>query len=504
MKPVILLALICCFEPFASSQAPPLAKQDPLGRDNPRSAVTGFLESAHDRDYGRASQYMDLRQIPEQSRAQRGPELARELEAILNSDARFNVSQLSRDPQGNSNSDRDSITSVSRDGQMFPIDLERVSLQHGTTQVWLFASDTVALIPKLAPSSTPPWILHYLPTLLVQAELLETPLWKWAAFILVVLLLLSLSRQLDRVLSAIVRIAGGRFGQSERFQWLGIIVQPLRVVFCLAVFRVAVEFIGPSAIARLYIGRATELVLVWSIAWCLIRLAKLFFNRLETILDARQRFASRSMLHLGRRTANVTIGIFGILIVLSNWGYNTSTLIAGLGVGGIAVALAAQQTIANVFGGVSIIGDHPVGIGQSGKFGDVIGTVDDIGMRSTRIRTLNRTIVSVPNSTFAAMNLENYSQRDKMLFNPVLDIKRSATDSEIRNLMESIQQALAKNGSVEIGTRPARLIALTASAFRIEIFCYVRTTDTDEFYKVQGELFLAIDTVLKSSNIELV
>lgn len=504
MKLVTVLAFICCFEPFASSQAPSPAKQDPLGRDNPRSAVTGFLESARDRDYGRASEYMDLRQIPEQSRAQRGPELARELEAILNSDARFNVSQLTRDPQGSNNSDRDSITTVSREGQLFPIELERISLQPGVSPVWLFASDNVALIPKLAPSSTPPWIVHYLPTFLVQAQVLETPLWKWAVFILVVLLLLSLSRQLDRFFSAVLRVAGGRFGRSEQFEWLGIIVQPLRVVFCLAVFRLAVEFIGPSAIARLYTGRGTELVLVWSIAWCLIRLVKLFFTRLETILDTRQHFASRSMLHLGRRTANVTIGIFAILIVLSNWGYNTNTLIAGLGVGGIAVALAAQQTIANVFGGVSIIGDHPVSIGESGKFGDLIGTVDDIGMRSTRIRTLNRTIVSVPNSTFAAMNLENYSQRDKMLFNPVLDIKRSDADDEVRGLMESIQQALAKHELVDLSTRPARLIGLTAASFRIEIFCYVRTTDTDVFYKAQGELFLAINMVLKSSNIELV
>ena len=95
--------------------------------------------------------------------------------------------------------------------------------------------------------------------------------------------------------------------------------------------------------------------------------------------------------------------------MLSNWGYNTATLVAGLGVGGIAVALAArEQTIANVFGGVSIIGDRPVGIGEFGKFGDFVGrTVEDIGMRSTRIRTLNRTVVSVPNSSFAGYNLKN-------------------------------------------------------------------------------------------------
>ncbi len=504
MRSAILLALICCFEPCASGQPPAAVKPDPLSRENPRSAVTGFLESAQDRDYIRASQYMDLRQIPARDRAQRGAELARELEAILNSDPRFSVLQLSRDPAGSNSSDIERVTAVSSRGQTFPINLERTAFEPGTPQIWLFAGDTVAIIPKLTPSSAAPaWVARFLPPFLVQEQLLETPLWKCLALILVVLLLVSLARHFDRLLRAVLRIAGNRLGRSERFQWVGIIVQPLRVIFCLAVFRVALEFIAPSAIARLYIGRAAQLVLVWSIAWCLVRLVGLFFNRLETILDSRQRFASRSMLHLGRRTANFTIGIFAILLVLSNWGYNTSTLIAGLGVGGIAIALAAQQTIANVFGGVSIIGDHPVGIGEFGKFGDLIGTVEDIGMRSTRVRTLNRTIVSVQNSSFAALNLENYSQRDKILFNPVFDIKRSASEEDILRLMDSIQQVLAKHELADLGPRPVRLIALTAAAFRIEIFCYIRTPDINEFYKVQGGLLLAIDVVLKQSHAEL-
>lgn len=500
MRCAIPLVLLCCLEPLAHSQTPQSGKPDPLGRENPRSAVTGFLESARDRDYQRASQYLDLRQIPDQARARRGPELARELEAILNSDSRFNVAQLSQYPEGDNNSNSLRVTTVSHDGQTIPINLERTATQPGAPERWLFASETVAIIPELTPSETPPWTAQFLPPFLVHVQLLETPLWKWAALIAAVLLLLSLSRLLDHLLRAALRIAGKR---TERLQWVSIIVQPLRIIFCLAVFRVAVEFVAPSAIARLYIGRATELVLVWSLGWCLIRLVGLFFNRIESILDSRDVFTSKSMLHLGRRTANVTIVIFAALLVLSNWGYNTNTLIAGLGVGGIAVALAAQQTIANVFGGVSIIGDHPVGIGEFGKFGDLIGTVEDIGMRSTRIRTLSRTIVSVPNSSFAALNLENYSRRDKILFNPTLELNRNAGEDEIRRLMESIQQSLGKHELVDPGPRPVRLIGLTATTFRVEISCYVRTPEVDEFYKVQGDLYLGIDTVLKQHNAQL-
>jgi MscS family membrane protein len=209
------------------------------------------------------------------------------------------------------------------------------------------------------------------------------------------------------------------------------------------------------------------------------------------------------MLHLGRRTANATIVVLAILLVLSNWGYNTATLVAGLGVGGIAIALAAQQTIANVFGGVSIIGDRPVGIGEFGKFGDLVGTVEDIGMRSTRIRTLNRTVVSVPNSSFAGYNLENYSLRDKVLFNPTLTIKRTTPEDQVRHLVDALRKMLAANQSVESVPTPVRVTGIAAVALSVEIFCYVRTVNIDEFYTIQGDLLLAINKALQESNVEL-
>jgi MscS family membrane protein len=501
MRWPITLTFILSLQPLAYGQSSPPAKPDPLDRDNPRSAVTGFLESARDRNYQRASEYLDLQEIPVESRAERGPQLARELEAILNSDSHFSVLQLSRDPEGSNNSGRERVTTVTKSGENFPVDLERKAGPNGASRTWLFASDSVSVIPKLTTSVAPPWIAHFLPPFLMQAQLLETPLWKWIALILVALFLLSVWRLLDRLLTTALQRASSRFG---RFQWMGITVQPLQVMFYLAIFRVAEELINPAAIARIYVGRVAQLLLVWTVASALIRLVGLLFHHLETILDGRRGATSRSMLLLGRRTANATISVFAILLVLSNWGYNTNTLIAGLGVGGIAIALAAQQTIANIFGGVSIIGDHPIGIGEFGKFGDLVGTVEDIGMRSTRVRTVNRTLVSVPNSSFAALNLENYSERDKILFNPVLEVKRTAADEEVRQVMQSLQEELVKQELVDPDPGSVRLIGLTAAAFRIEISCYVRTSRMDEFYQVQDELYLAIDQVLKQRAVELV
>src|SRR5579875_2547702 len=180
-----------------------------------------------------------------------------------------------------------------------------------------------------------------------------------------------------------------------------------------------------------------------------------------------------------------------------------TTIVAGLGIGGIAVALAAQQTIANVFGGVAVIGDAPVLVGDFGNFGGVIGTVEDIGLRSARVRTLNRTVVSIPNSSFAGMNLENYAVRDKILFNPTFQVKRSTPKDQIRQLIKGLTEMLNGNKNVEVGPTPVRISAYSAGSFTVELFAYVLTPDIDEYYKHQAELYFAIDEVVSSSGVEL-
>jgi MscS family membrane protein len=502
-------ALLALFVPLLRAQPSGSAKstEDPLGRENPRSAVTAFLEACGTQDYQKASQYLDLHQVPARNREQRGPELAKQLEVILNSDKDLKFQRLSGRPEGNPADDpdpnRELVATIAQDSRQFTLDLEREALQTGGPQVWLFSTDTVAAIPQIHVTSTPSRIERYLPPVLVANEVLETPIWKWLALALLALLMVSLSRLLDWVIALILKLPERYFKRQWGLRWLRTIVAPVRVMVCLAVFRIGVEILDPSAIARLYIGRAMQIIFVWSVAWCMIRLVELFMNHVELSFDTPQQLASRTMLHLGRRTANVMIVVFAILIVLENWGYNTATLIAGLGVGGIAVALAAQQTIANIFGGVSLVGDSPIRIGEFGKFGDVLGVVEDIGMRSTRIRTLNRTIVSVPNSNFAGLNLENYSMRDKILFNPTFQIKRSVTEEQVHALMEALEKMFAGRRELEPVAPAARLTGLAAGYLSLEVFSYVRTADINEFYKIQGSLLLAINDIFKSQNIEL-
>lgn len=483
----------------AQAAAPAAAKGDPLGRENPRAAVTHFLETCRTGDYQKASQYLDLERIPSGERAEQGASLAKQLEAILNSAEHLDINSISQDADGNNTQN---VTQVKRYGQAYTLTVTRSAGASGSGPIWQFSQDTVAAIPDLAPSVEHPLIARYLPKFFSTIQLLETPLWKWIALALAAVVLLSISRILDRLFSLFTGLLASH-SSGGWVPWVREVIRPVRVIVILALFRLVMEVVDPSAVARLYVGRILQLILAVTIAWCIINLVDLFFRRLEVMIDVKHRAVSRSLIHMGRRTANALAVVFTLLVLLSNWGYNTNTLLAGLGVGGIAVALAAQQTIANVFGGVSVIGDHPVSIGEFGNFGGLLGTVEDIGMRSTRVRTLNRTLVSVPNSSFASFNLENYSVRDKILFNPTFQIQRSTPDDKIHALIEALNKSLGADKRIELGPTPVRLTALASASFSLEIFCYVLTEDIDEFYKIQGELLLAISNTLKSTAVEL-
>ena len=502
MKFAIAFALLF-LSSIQSYSAP--AAADPLRRDNPRAAVTAFLEACHGRDYDKAAQYLDLSRIPSSRREVDGPQLAKDLESLLNSTANFDVLRLSQDPQGDLTDDAnpsiEHVTTIKQEGEPFTIELQR-DQPAGGAAVWVFSANTVARIPEFMPvANVESKFEARLPRFFVTQQPLDTPLWKWIGLLLLAAVLLVLFRILVAIFDRAVRWLP--FAKTEDAAWIPAIADPFLVLFNVALFRFFEELLDPSALTRLYVGRFLLLVVVASLAWGAINLLDYLMVRLDLALSKKTRVVSSSAIYLGRRFLKTIVVIFAAILVFDNWGFNMTTVIAGLGVGGIAVALAAQQTIANVFGGVSVIGDAPVALGDYGNFGGVTGTVEQIGLRSARIRTLNRTLVSIPNSIFAGVNLENFALRDKMLFNPNFPIKRSTPKDQIRRLFDELQTVLKANQKLEVGPAPVRITGYAAAAFTVEIFAYVRTQDIDEYYKHQVELYLAIDDAVVAAGVEL-
>ena len=173
-------------------------------------------------------------------------------------------------------------------------------------------------------------------------------------------------------------------------------------------------------------------------------------------------------------------------------GGDVTAILAGVGLGGIVIALAAQKTLENLFGGVALISDEPIRVGDFCRFEGKLGHVEDIGLRSARVRTLDRTILSIPNGQLSTMTLENFTLRDKFLFNHKIDLRYEATPEQLRSILSQIRTILRSHPKVDQEGNRVRLIAFGASAFTLEVFAYLFVPDQPIFLETQEELLLTI------------
>ncbi len=184
---------------------------------------------------------------------------------------------------------------------------------------------------------------------------------------------------------------------------------------------------------------------------------------------------------LGERILKAVIFALGVLAVLGNLGFNMSTALAGLGIGGLAIGFGAQQTIANLFGGVAVLGDEVFRVGDVCRFGDRTGVVEDIGLRSTRIRTDERTLVAIPNGTVATINLENLSRRDKILFKTTLGLRPETKADHVRFVLAEVRRLLYSHPKVDTKSVRVRLTDIAGTSLSLEVFAYILTTDFNEY-----------------------
>ncbi|HSJ95602.1 MAG TPA: mechanosensitive ion channel family protein, partial [Myxococcota bacterium] len=235
------------------------------------------------------------------------------------------------------------------------------------------------------------------------------------------------------------------------------------------------------------------------VTWMLFRLVDAAEHALEQRTRTRGQPSARALLVMGRRTAKALLVAIAFLATLQNFGVNVTGLLAGLGVGGLAVALAAQKSLENLFGGVTLIGDQPVRVGDFCRFGDRVGTVEDIGLRSTRIRTLGRTVVTVPNSEFSSMAIENFAKRDRFWFHPALGLRYETTPEQLRYVLVELRKLLYAHPKVSAEPARVRFLGFGSSSLDLEVFAYVLARDFDEYLEVSEDLNLRIMDVVAAA-----
>ena len=191
--------------------------------------------------------------------------------------------------------------------------------------------------------------------------------------------------------------------------------------------------------------------------------------------------------------------VFGLLLILRQLGFELTTAIAGLSIGGVAIAFASQKTIENLFGTIMVITDQPIRVGDFCQAGNIEGTVESIGLRSTRIRTLNRTLVTIPNGEFSALNIENLAHRDKFLFRHKFGLRYETTAEQLQLVLKEIRTMLSEYPGVEPATHRTRFVKFGDSSLDIEVFAYVLTPDALGFLAVQEDLLIRLMGIIEAT-----
>jgi MscS family membrane protein len=185
--------------------------------------------------------------------------------------------------------------------------------------------------------------------------------------------------------------------------------------------------------------------------------------------------------------------------VLAAGGYPVGTLLAGLGIGGLAIAFGAQKTIENVFGSLSLVVDQPFRVGDFVSVDNFVGTVEDIGLRSTRFRTLDRTLISIPNGKLAEQRLESFEARDRMRLATTLAIQYGTTHAQMQAVLDGLERVLREHPLIWPDAVTVKFKALAESALEIEVMAWFKVPTWAEFQRCRQEVLLRFMQVVEDA-----
>jgi MscS family membrane protein len=434
-------------------------------------------------------------------RLSQGDELATKLKVVMDRAFTGNLRRISSQPEGTPQEDipldRQRVGVLSAGEVEADLDLVRVS-DPGGARIWLFSSETLSKVPDLYDQLQVRQAESRLPGFLVRNQLLGMPIWQWLSILIGVPLAAGAGWLALQSLALLRYLWWRDRSQPRKVVWSAI-SNPIWLVLGAGIHSILVRYVRLPLLQRHYYQIAIGIVFIIGFNWLLWRILQQMTRHVRARALYGGRRGAASLMLLGERILKVMIFILAIFLILSTLGFNMTTALAGLGIGGIAIAFAAQKTLENLFGGVSLLGDDVILIGDVCRFGDRVGTVEDISLRSTRIRTPDRTELSIPNGSLATMNVENLSRRDKILFNTKLGLRYETSADQLRYVLAQIRRLFYEHPKVETDGARIRFIGYDNSSLTLEVFCYVLTRDGAEFLAIQEDLLLRIMDIVEAS-----
>ena len=484
--------------PSATPEPPPVVPEVEAP-DSPRAAARAFVELAMKKgNDAAAARYLVLPSEDED----RGPELARRLAAVLGRYLDIRLDALSPAPEGNRQDGLpDGVDALGQvpDGAGGEDTVFLVRTRDASGPHWSFSRQTVSRVDGWYDALPDRWIRDTLPQGLQRRGPWGILWWQWLALPLVGALALGAGRLVGGATGGMMLWLFRRTKTRWDERLLEEIAPALTLLWTVGAAALLLPWLGlrPRVNDRLISilgGVATA-----GVFWVLWRAVDAWSQYLMERPWALNNPSARSLLSVTRNLARAFVAVSGLVAALAALGYPVATVLAGLGIGGIAIAFGAQKTIENLFGSISLAADQPFRVGDLVKVEDVTGNVERIGMRSTQIRTPDRTLVTMPNGKLADLRIEDFAARDRIRFQTTLGLAYTTSETQLRQVLSGIEALLRANPKVWPETVAASFIGFGASTLDVEVLCWFLTPDPADFRAQRQETLFGIMRVVEEA-----
>ena len=457
-KLVVLISL-CLFistNSFATALQTPLKKHqtkdpdkkiklsipiDEYNRSTPKSTVEGFLKYASKGEFEKAANYLDFRYLPRNIRKVPKAELARKLKIIIDRALSVDPDTISDHPKGNLQDglppNKEIIGRIVTPKGGVDIILQRVPRKDGI-KIWKFSHKTVSQIPLLYKYFGYKPLEQKISKLFPDIHILGWQLWQWCAYLILITISFLITWISTWILAFFIR---WQYKKAKLSIKIGkFVTGPIRILIWLFSCRLIAEFLKPSAEIKELLHAGTLFLL--GVCWASIRAIDILFELWSLRLQKNGKTSTTVLLKPLRTILRISIVTICALVWLDNLGFKVSALLAGLGVGGLAVALAAQGVLKNLLGTIMILADRPYSVGERIVVNGYDGEVEEIGLRSTSIRLLNGHQAIIPNDKIERTAVENIGRRPFIRRKQELTLALDTPPEKVKKALEILYEIL--------------------------------------------------------------
>jgi MscS family membrane protein len=483
------------------AESPISGPYDEYNRSTPRSSLIALALAVREKDYQRAVNYLDLRNLPFSPEDElNGPDLVKKLVVVAKRAMKIDFEELSDDPLGHRDdglpSYRDRITTLKT--KQGPVDILMQRVPRGDGEyVWKISNATVAIIPALDAEFGYGIIGDRLSNIFPHHVVFGLEVWQMVMMLGLLLLGFAVAYVVTFIMVKILQ-KNDRINK-ERAQKF--VVGPLRFLITIVFVRATFDMIAPSLVARAIFEAQTFLII--AIVWVLVGVIDVVMARLAERMKRNGQQDAVVLLKPASTGIKITLVLLAIVSWMDNLGYEVTTILAGLGVGGVAVALAAQKSLENLIGSITIYASQPVHVGDFCKFGETFGVVEEIGLRATQLRTLARTVVHIPNALFASGEIENLTQRDKILYRTRLRLSYNDTPEQVRKVLMNVRELIQQHEFIDEENSRIRFLEFGEYAQELELYVYIKTRDFVEYLEHREDINLRINDIVEAAGAHL-